>query len=79
MEVIEEKRGLISLFKTLPSNYPVKSIITNGTEVYVSFFIHYDDSQQLVSFSEDDEIITIKCNEIDGIIFYRVVENDYSD
>jgi hypothetical protein len=68
-EIIKEKSGLISLFESLPSNYPVKSIITNGAEVYVSFFIQYKADQQLVCFSVEDNLITIECNEINGIIF----------
>jgi hypothetical protein len=75
----EEKRGLISLFDSLPSNYPVKSIITKGTEVYVSFFIQYDDEQQLVYFSDDDTIITIECHKIDGIIFANDVDYESYD
>jgi hypothetical protein len=78
-EESEEKRGLISLFDSLPSNYPVKSIITKGTEVYVSFFIQYDDEQQLVYFSDDDIVITIECHKIDGIIFANDVDYESYD
>ncbi|WP_404332824.1 hypothetical protein [Mesobacillus maritimus] len=74
METIEEKRVFISLFKSLSSNYPVKSILTNGTEIYVSFFLHYEDNEQLVYFSENDNIISIECDKIDGIIFANDVD-----
>ncbi|MBY0095890.1 hypothetical protein [Mesobacillus maritimus] len=79
VEATEEKLGFISLFKSLPSNYPVRSIITNGTEVYVSFFIHYDPDQQLVYFSDSENVITIECNEIDGITFANDVDCESYD
>jgi hypothetical protein len=79
VEATEEKLGFISLIKSLPSNYPVRSIITNGTEVYVSFFIHYDPDQQLVYFSDRENVITIECNEIDGITFANDVDCESYD
>lgn len=56
----DAKRGLVSLFESLPSNYPVKSVISNGKEIYVSFFIQYEPVQQLVYFSDDENVISIE-------------------
>jgi len=78
-ETTEEKLGFISLFKSLPSNYPVRSIITNGTEVYVSFFIHYDPNQKLVYFSDSENVMTIECSEINGITFAGEVDCESYD
>jgi len=64
-----ETKGLAKVFKSLSIHSPVKSIITEGTELFVTTFLKYDQQNQLVHFSNNDNLFTIDCDKIDGICF----------
>jgi hypothetical protein len=67
----EEETGLAKFFETLPSNYPIQSVITNGTEYYVTKFINYEQDKKVVYFAVEDKVVPLQCGEIDGIILSK--------
>lgn len=66
-EPSEMNNPIISLFHSLPLNYPLKAIYLNGLKIDVSNYIKVEQKSRLVYFLNNKEVKTILSDKIDGI------------
>lgn len=57
----------VELFKGLPSNFPINSILINGKNVDVTRFLNISSEGSIAHFTDELQVKTFDCNKIDGV------------
>ncbi|PGT81057.1 hypothetical protein [Bacillus sp. AFS040349] len=61
------KGPFVELFKGLPSNFPIDSILINGKNVDVTRFLNISSEGSIAHFTDELQVKTFDCNKIDGV------------
>ena len=61
------KGPFVELFKGLPSNFPIDSILINGKNIDVTRFLNISSEGSIAHFTDELQVKTVDCNKIDGV------------
>ncbi len=70
-KLVTKSNPFVDVFKSLPANYPVNEVLLNGNFVTVSRFLNINLEGEIVHFSDEEGIITLNVNKVDGINWGR--------
>lgn len=76
------KGPFVELFKGLPSNFPIDSILINGKNIDVTRFLNISSEGSIAHFTDELQVKTFDCNKIDGVNWgketFETKSNDYN-
>jgi hypothetical protein len=65
------KGPFVSIFRSLPANYPVQSLFVSGTSIHVTRFLSINKENDIAHFTDETELKAVDCNKIDGVSWQK--------